>query len=148
MKRFLLAFSITVLMVFATNSSATDAINNQSTESLLELFPELQEPTLNNDNRASRGMSCLIDTPAFDFFVPNFCIATASAPATLAFFRIDGAPANFRVLWSDSRCSPNRTSCVLTIFQRQPITMNATVLDLSNNTFFNASATALYEGFQ
>jgi len=148
MKRFLLAFSITVLMVFATNSGATDALNSESPEYLLKLFPEMYEPAANDEQFASGGMSCLVETIGFDIYEANGCFADSPRPSTLAFFRIDGAPSNFRVLWSDSRCNPNRTICSVPIFPLRPVTMSATVLNLSNNTFFTASATARYEGFE
>jgi len=147
MKRTLIASSAMALMLLAGSSQAADELNSQSNEVMNQSFPELLETKGPVDTRASGGMSCFVDTPAFDVFTAGACFSIGFAPSTTAVFRITNRPSNFRVIWSDNRCNQNSDTCFLPISFFQTINLSATVLNLSNNTFFTASATANYEGF-
>ncbi|WP_086933414.1 hypothetical protein [Agarilytica rhodophyticola] len=114
--------------------------------------PPVMEEILNQPETqqfsGSEFMECFVDTPALDQFTRNVCFSVANARTTTAVFRIQGGPSsNFRVIWSDSRCSQNSKSCSLPIFQYRSISISADVLNLSNNQFFSVSAQAFYEGF-
>ncbi|PWK51904.1 hypothetical protein [Pleionea mediterranea] len=107
-------------------------------------------PEMQGANKATSGsatMKCLVDTPAWDNWGYGRCFSVGHARSTTAYFQIEGGPSNFRVYWSDSRCSQNSKSCSLPIYQYQSINLTADVLDLSNNSFSSVSATAHYEGY-
>ncbi|NVJ50907.1 MAG: hypothetical protein HWE13_10905 [Gammaproteobacteria bacterium] len=113
------------------------------------LVPEVEE-ALNAPQIQSltASMKCLVDTPAWDNWGSPNCFSAGFARTTTAFFQIDGGPSsNYRVYWSDSRCSSSSKSCSLPIRQYQTLRLSADVLDLSNNTFSTVQATAHYEGF-
>jgi hypothetical protein len=95
---------------------------------------------------SSPSMKCLVDTPAWDMWGTGTCFSSGFARTTSAYFQIDNAPSNYTVYWSDSRCSSSSLTCVLPIRTYQRITLSATVLNHSNNTFSTTSAKAIYEG--
>jgi hypothetical protein len=92
-------------------------------------------------------MSCFVDTPALDRFTPHRCFAVVfGARFATALFRVDRPlPNNYEVLWSDTRCDSTKSTCAVRITAFLPKTMEATVLNLDNNTFFRVSATASFE---
>ncbi|MCO7224183.1 hypothetical protein [Pleionea sp. CnH1-48] len=119
--------------------------NDDSFKNMPELVADdrNEATTLN----ASTSMKCYVDTAAFDHFSNGFCFAASWNRTTTAVFRIDGGPStNFRIYWSDSRCSQTSKTCMLPISWYQRINLSADILDLSNGTFSSASATAMYEG--
>ncbi|MEX2499631.1 MAG: hypothetical protein WD397_12245 [Wenzhouxiangellaceae bacterium] len=128
--------------------SAQD-ISISDEDALLERFvPELKDSSSQTQftTASATAMSCLVDTPSFDQWGSPQCFSIGSATFATAFFRIDNPPSNFTILWSDSRCDSSKTMCSVPIRMFHPITMDATVLNNSNNTFVQVSATAWYEG--
>lgn len=113
------------------------------------MIPEIEaDQHLSKSASGSATMKCLVDTPAWDRWGYGQCFSAGNARTTTAFFQIEGGPSsNYRVYWSDSRCSQSSKSCSLPIRQYQTLTVSADILDLSNNTFSSVSATAHYEGF-
>ncbi len=116
----------------------------QAALALPELDEGIQKP---GQTRAAASMKCFVDTPAFDLFTTGYCHSSGNPRTTTAVFRIDNEPANFTILWSDSRCSSSSDTCFLPIRHFQQITLSATVLNNANNTFSTTSATAHYESF-
>ncbi len=139
------AFCLTVL----TGNLAAQQFDQEALDQAMPALPEVSDAqSKGSQNRSSNPrMKCFVDTPAFDLFTFSVCISSGTAFTTSAVFQIDSPPSNFTILWSDSRCNSNLTTCVLPIRQYQQVTLSATVLDNSNNTFTNTSATAFYEGF-
>lgn len=116
---------------------------------LLEAYvPELKDssPQTQATTASATSMSCLVDTINYDQWGSPQCLSTGTETFATAFFRIDNPPSNFTILWSDSRCDSSKTLCSVPIRMFTNITMDATVLDNSNNTFVQVSATAWYEG--
>ena len=146
-----LTFSATALIAFAalTNLAVGQDVVSEAEfeQAAAAALPELSQPA-EQIRSSSASMSCFVDTPAFDQFTTGFCFSVGTAFMTTAVFRIDNPPSNFTILWSDSRCSSNSLTCFLPIRHFQTITLSATVLNNSNNTFVNTSATARYESFQ
>ncbi len=143
---------ISAAFVFAGLSStvvAQQALTAEEYDQATLALPELaDDDAKSNQNRSgSAAMKCYVDTPAFDLFTFGYCSNAGVARTTTAVFRIDNVPSNFTIIWSDSRCSSTNRTCFLPIRQYQTITLNATVLNNSNNTFSTTSATANYEGF-
>ena len=99
-----------------------------------------------SESFASR-MKCLVDTPAKDHWGYERCFSVGVARTATAVFLIEGAPANFKIIWSDSNCKQNSATCRIPIFQYQTLTVSAYVLDMENMTFDMVHATAMYEGF-
>ncbi len=96
---------------------------------------------------SAQTMSCYVDTPAYDQFTPNNCVAMIfNGPTTTsAVFRIDNPPANLQsVLWSDSACSSSATTCITDVRAYRPKSVSATVLK-TDGTFYQVSANAHYE---
>jgi len=114
------------------------------TQSDIKAVPELSDNV--SVQAGSLSMRCLVDTPAWDLWGTGYCFSTGSARTATAYFQIDNAPSNYTVIWSDTRCSGTSLSCALPIRQYQTIKLDATVLNNSNNTFEQTSATAHYEG--
>jgi hypothetical protein len=112
----------------------------------IKSVPELGDSKQVSAASSASSMKCLVDTPAWDNWGVGRCFSAGFARTTSAYFQIDNAPSNYTVYWSDSRCSSSSLSCVLPIRTYQRITLNATVLNNSNNTFTTTSATAMYEG--
>lgn len=134
--------------IIGTASAQQPAPEEQ--ELLLNAFPELINSDTKGDQvrSGSAFMECFVDTPAFDQFSSPFCLSNGTSFTTSAVFRIANPPSNFTILWSDNRCDSSSLTCILPIRQFQTITLDATVLNNSNSTFVNTSATARYEGFQ
>jgi hypothetical protein len=92
-------------------------------------------------------MSCFVETTKLDPFTVGKCFAIVpGAKDAKALFRVDPPiPENFGVQWSDPKCTPNHTTCSVTIQAFLSKTMTATVLDFDDFTFFQVSATASFE---
>ncbi len=134
--------SIGVAIALAQPAVAED---NSITSADLKASPELQASDTPSATGAA-SIKCLVDTPKWDRWGSPNCFSAGFARTTTAFFQIDNAPSNYTVYWSDSRCSSTSTSCALPIRTYQSITINATVLDNSNNTFVTLQSRANYEG--
>lgn len=95
------------------------------------------------------GMSCLIDTPAYDTYSPNTCIALIFwEPSATASFRIDNVPTNYHIHWDQPGCADDLTYCSTIVYPYQPYTAEATVYDLDAGTVEEVSATAYFENGQ
>lgn len=137
-----------IACVFALCSGMVGAEGDQTLDEpeLLEaVVPELNDPSPQTKSSAT-GMSCLVDTPSYDQWGSPTCISVGNSVYATAFFRIDNPPSNSTIFWSDSRCDSSATTCSVPIRMYTTITMDATVLDHSDNTFDQVSATAWYEG--
>ncbi len=134
----------TVLSAIALASVATMATAKEA--DITKNWPELNDDAATVSSLASTSMKCFVDTPAYDQYRTGSCFAAGSSRTTTAVFKIDGVPSNFRIYWSDSRCSQTSSTCMLPISWYQTISLSADVLDLTNNTFSSTSATAHYEG--
>lgn len=101
-----------------------------------------------NGEQTGASMKCFVDTQAYDKYRSGHCYSVGNSRTATAVFKIDGGPdSNFRVHWSDKRCSKTSKNCFLPISWFHSITVSADVLDLSNGTFISTSATAEYEGY-
>lgn len=137
----------TVLSVVAFASLATAA--NAKEVDITKDWPELNDQAPSAvSTLASTTMKCFVDTPAYDHYRINVCFAAGHSRTTTAVFAIDGGPStNYKVYWSDSRCSQSSKTCMLPIRWYETITLSADVLDLSSGTFSSSSASATYEGY-
>lgn len=144
----IIAFCFTSLIGITT---ADQPMDQKEFDQALQALPELAEDLASSAQIGVGGsprMKCFVDTPALDIFTFDSCFSVGAARTTTAVFRIDNMPANFTIIWSDSRCNSSSATCFLPIRQFRPLTLNATVLDNDNFTFSRTSATAEYEGFQ
>jgi|GEM_PF-4628003 len=125
---------------------AIDVTNDYSiTAADVAASPELNESTVFAKS-SSVSMKCLVDTPKWDRWGSPRCFSGSTSFYATAYFSIDNLPSNYTVYWSDtSNCSSNAGSCSVRIRSGQTITMSATVLDHSNNTFSTTTAYASYE---
>lgn len=81
------------------------------------VMDELLDQPENLQFSSSGFMECFVDTRALDVFRKDVCFSVDRPRTTTALFRIQGGPtSNFRVNWSDSRCSKSSKSCHLPIF--------------------------------
>lgn len=136
-------------MGMLTIAQAQESVKQETSAMALQALPELLDDSADSNQIRSGGsprMKCFVDTPAFDNFTFGFCVSAHSAFSTSAVFRVDDLPADFTIIWSDSRCNQNSSTCILPIRQYQQVTLSATVLNHGNNTFSTTSATAIYEG--
>lgn len=145
----IMTLSIALGMGSISPVSAEEKLSDQEYSEFLDQaaqsMPELNEKS-DQQTRSGSGMSCYVDTLAFDVFTSGYCFSAGNATTTSAVFRIDNPPSNYTILWSDSRCSSSNTLCILPIRRYQSYTISATILNNANNTFTTASATAEYEG--
>ena len=146
MRHTFIVIALFALLIAATANAQPVTDASKPADSFLGL-PELADDQSNNNATRASGMECFVDTPAFDQFTLGFCGNVGLARTTSAVFRLVNRPANFTALWSDPRCSTSSDICILPISFFQQLTLSATVLNNSNNTFTTVSATALYEGF-
>ena len=137
---------IIILILLSLSYVTLAAENDQDFERLLAAIPEIAEPPAEIKS-TNPTMKCLVDTPAFDHYGTGICFGVAWPYSTLVVFKIDYAPSNFTIIWSNPSCSQQSTYCSMSIQHYDPITLSATVLDNSNGTFTTTSATAYYEGY-
>ncbi|EKE77524.1 hypothetical protein [Gallaecimonas xiamenensis] len=101
---------------------------------------------LGSSSTFAAGMSCYLDTAAYDEFTPNYCteILWNKGSAT-AVFRIDNVPERFYIDWHNPKCESNATTCsaVIRVFEEYQAT--ATLIDLTAGTVTEVSATAYFE---
>lgn len=92
------------------------------------------------------GMSCYIDTRAYDEFTPNHCLNIVwGAKTATAVFRVDNLPANYYIDWDTPACAANATTCTAVIRAFVPFKATATLIDLDAGTTTEVSATATFE---
>ena len=128
-------------------ANAEEAFDQEAFDLALKAMPELAEDSKNPVmTKAAPRMKCYVDTPAFDVFTYNFCFSVGNARTTTAVFRVDNVTPGAQILWSDSNCTNNQSTCFVPISWYQSKTVTATVLN-PNGTFNQTSATAEYEGF-
>ncbi|MCA1777880.1 MAG: hypothetical protein LC637_00430 [Xanthomonadaceae bacterium] len=127
-------------------ATAQDASDLSDDEMFKRMLPELNEKPNPAQRSGATGMSCFVDTPAFDLFTSPLCVSAGTTLTTTAVFRVDNPPADFTIIWSDSSCSSSSTVCVVPINIIGYLTVSATVLNNANYTFTKVSATARYEG--
>ncbi|WP_395377425.1 hypothetical protein [Marinicella sp. W31] len=128
-------------------ANAEEAFDQEAFDLALKALPELAEDLKNPvATKAAPRMKCYVDTPAFDLFTYGYCFSVGNARTTTAVFRVDNVPAGAQILWSNSNCTNNQSTCFVPIRQYQTISVTATVLN-PNGTFNQTSATAEYEGF-
>lgn len=125
-----------------TNSNANDEYS--ITKRDIAASPELAEESLMRSS--STSMRCLVDTPRWDQWGSPYCMSVGFARNATAFFQIQNPPANYQIIWSDSRCNSGSVSCALPIRTYQQISLSATVLNTTNNTYVTVQASAQYEG--
>ena len=144
-----LIFSLTVAVLPAVNADSklvTKKNDNQFsiTAQDIKRSQELAEQRVSIES-ASTSMRCMVDTVKYDRWgINGWCMSASSERYATAYFKIDNAPSNFYVYWSDSRCNGLSTSCALPIISNSSITLSADVLNKSNNTFTSTAATAEY----
>lgn len=92
------------------------------------------------------GMSCFVDSPAYDEFTPDNCetIVWGARTAT-AVFRIDNLPARYHIDWEKPACADNLTICSVSIRAFFNYTAKASVIDLDAGTVTEVSAVARFE---
>jgi len=92
------------------------------------------------------GMSCYVDTHAYDRFTPNNCLSMIwGANSATAVFRIDDEPANRYIDWQTPDCPSNSNVCTTTIYAFSPFQAHATVINLDTGEVTKVSATARFE---
>ncbi|WKE65876.1 hypothetical protein PVT67_01050 [Gallaecimonas kandeliae] len=92
------------------------------------------------------GMSCYIDTKAYDQFTPNDCSALVyGATQATAVFRIDNLPSRYYIDWHNPNCAANATTCTAVIRAFRTFQASATLIDLDAGTTTDVSATASFE---
>ncbi|MBL4773596.1 MAG: hypothetical protein JKX98_08360 [Alcanivoracaceae bacterium] len=135
-----------IILALLCLTFTTFAAEDKAYQRLLSAIPEIEQPP-EQIKSTNPAMKCLVDTPAFDRYRFGACISVGWAHTTSAVFKIDFLPSNFTIIWSNSSCNQQSSTCSVSISQYSSITMSATVLDNTNGTFTSTSATAYYEGF-
>lgn len=102
---------------------------------------------LGSSSALAVGMSCYVDTPAYDEFTPGICLSTVhGAKTATASFRIDDLPANYYVDWKKPACSNTGAGiCTAVIKVFQPYEAIANVIDLDTGIVTEVSAIANLE---
>ena len=146
-KKWLTAGAVSAFCCFGfLTANAEEAFDQEAFDLAVKALPELAEDLKKPVNtKAAPRMKCYVDTPAFDVFTYGYCFNVGFARTTTAVFRVDNVAAGAQILWSDSNCTNNQSTCFVPIRQYQTKTVTATVLN-TNGTFTQTSATAEYEG--
>jgi len=147
-KQWLTLGAVSAFCCAGLTANAEEAFDQEGFDLALKALPELAEDLKNpvNTRSAAPRMKCYVDTIAFDVFTYGYCFNVGNPRTTTAVFRVDNVPSGAQILWSNSNCTNNQSTCFVPISQYQSITVTATVLN-PNGTFNQTSATAEYEGF-